>query len=254
MSLSVEIHQIIWSFLNVKSIGRSKRVCKYWNRNLDENVYRLICERLNYNKPKGKSYQWCYLSKQPFTAENFTGVGKLLQYEGDFIQGKRTGFGIEIKNNHRYEGDWLNDMLDGNGTYFWPEGNIYTGSWIENDRRGYGTFSWSKGDKYEGYFANHKRFGHGIYTWPDGRKYVGNWDLTRYGKGTYTWPDGSTYTGRWNGGKREGLGTMTWHTGEITTGYWVDDKCKEEGNSRWHAFFCNGVDEQGIIVKNVMLL
>lgn len=46
----------------------------------------------------------------------------------------------------------MDNNIEGEGEYRWPDGRVYIGQWKEN-----------------------KLEGKGIYTWPDGRKYEGNY-------------------------------------------------------------------------------
>ena len=45
------------------------------------------------------------------------------RYEGDFIDGKRTGRGIFTwPDGRRYEGDFIDDKRHGHGIFTWPDG------------------------------------------------------------------------------------------------------------------------------------
>ena len=50
-------------------------------------------------------------------------------YEGEKQNGKRQGKGIEYYENGeiKYDGDWNNDLQDGNGKFVEKEGNYYIG-------------------------------------------------------------------------------------------------------------------------------
>ena len=41
---------------------------------------------------------------------------------------------------------------------------------------GQGTFYYNNGNKYEGNWTNGKRSQFGLYLWKDGRQYEGNWE------------------------------------------------------------------------------
>jgi len=46
-----------------------------------------------------------------------------LEYVGDFIHDKMCGFGTAFKNNHKYyEGEWKNNLINGEGTLFYKSG------------------------------------------------------------------------------------------------------------------------------------
>ena len=283
MSLPLSIHQYIWSLLDLPSINKAKRVCKYWNKNLNENVWRLICERHGYkDKPKEKSHQWYYLSKQPFKKEKFTGVGqktvlseKLNIYEGEFVKGYKEGYGRfyiagEIyqgyykngkKDGHgkytwpdgdSYVGQWKNDKQQGEGTYTWSNGSKYSGLWKDDRRDGYGVYTWPCDDCYQGEFTSNNRYGYGIYTWLDGRYYIGQWKSTRNGIGHFRWPDGSEYIGEWKDSRRHGRGIMKWYDGTSICGEWVEDLIKDPPNNRWNGFFILYTEEQRKVVKEIV--
>jgi hypothetical protein len=49
------------------------------------------------------------------------------------------------KNTENYQGTWLNDNIDGQGTYRWPDGVTYTGGWAANKKHGRGYFLYPSG-------------------------------------------------------------------------------------------------------------
>lgn len=79
----------------------------------------------------------------------------LYTFEGDFIKGKRHGYGVLIwRNGERYEGDWLGDMRMGQGTQFFKNGNKYIGHFSNNAITGEGTMYYHNGNYIEGTFLN----------------------------------------------------------------------------------------------------
>lgn len=46
---------------------------------------------------------------------------------------------------------------------------------MNNKMEGNGVFTWPDGRKYVGDYADDKKEGHGVFFWPDGRKYEGGW-------------------------------------------------------------------------------
>ncbi len=71
----------------------------------------------------------------------------------------------------QYEGEWKNDLRDGKGYFFYPDGGRYDGYWKDDMRHGKGTIRLAT--EYVG-----------TYAYGDGSKYVGNWALDkRMGKG-----------------------------------------------------------------------
>ena len=55
-----------------------------------------------------------------------------IMYEGDFANDKREGNEKYVwKNGYYYIGQWKNDLRNGKGTLFYPDGNIkQKGYWI----------------------------------------------------------------------------------------------------------------------------
>ena len=46
-------------------------------------------------------------------------------------------------NGDLYEGDWINDKREGQGTYVWKNGSKYIGSWKDDKKNGEGTLVWN---------------------------------------------------------------------------------------------------------------
>ena len=60
----------------------------------------------------------------------------------------------QFDNGDTYEGNWVNDVINGYGKYTWSSGNVYEGNWKNDARNGYGKITWSDGDVYEGNWEN----------------------------------------------------------------------------------------------------
>ena len=50
----------------------------------------------------------------------------------------------------RYEGNWVNDMRDGNGKYYYEDGSHYDGDWQESRKHGQGVMTWRNGNTFKG--------------------------------------------------------------------------------------------------------
>lgn len=88
----------------------------------------------------------------------------------------------------KYVGSWKNDMMDGLGTYFWPNEKIYyKGPFISNKREGKeGYMSYGDGSFYFGDFKNDMRHGQGSFTFANNDRFEGNWiDDAKDGQGVY---------------------------------------------------------------------
>ncbi|CAF3908999.1 unnamed protein product [Adineta steineri] len=102
-------------------------------------------------------------------------------YTGEILDGRANGRGILTKwNGHRYEGEFINDMPDGKGILIRLHGSnstekIYEGRFLENKFDGQGTFYWSDGSRYQGTWKNNQRHGLGQIVYADGRVRKGQW-------------------------------------------------------------------------------
>lgn len=48
---------------------------------------------------------------------------------------------------------------------------MFLGDWVNNKMEGRGTFTWQDGRLYEGEYKDDKKEGYGVFKWPDGRCY-----------------------------------------------------------------------------------
>jgi len=107
-----------------------------------------------------------------------------------------SGFGEMIYNStgHRYVGHWANNKKEGDGTFWYTDGNIYTGAFKDDVKHGFGKLLYRPGtlveESYEGMFDRGVRHGHG--------KYI------------YKAQSGITYEGCWHRGLRHGKGMLRW--------------------------------------------
>ncbi len=87
-------------------------------------------------------------------------------YEGDFVQDRIEGVGkYRFASGNVYEGELVNGQFNGRGSYHWTNGASYSGEWQCNRMHGRGVFLTSGGERFQGLFHNN-RFqndsGHGI--------------------------------------------------------------------------------------------
>jgi hypothetical protein len=103
---------------------------------------------------------------------------------------------VIIESEAVYEGEWLNELRDGQGKQHWNDGSLYEGDWRLGKANGKGKRYYTDGDIYEGDWLEYKANGKGTYTHANGAKYVGNFkDDEQHGFGLETWPDGAIYEG-----------------------------------------------------------
>ena len=85
------------------------------------------------------------------------------QYEGGYMFGNYHGYGkLIIDENEYYEGEFLDGVYDGRGTYFWKNGNIkFTGNWKNNMRHGKGKIYENNSLIFNGVWKNNLKNGIG---------------------------------------------------------------------------------------------
>jgi hypothetical protein len=137
----------------------------------------------------------------------------------------------------KYEGEWQNNMPNGQGTATWANGGKYVGEFKDDTQNGQGTYTSADGAKFVGEYKDGKMYGQGTYTYADGGKYVGEFkDNKRNGQGTYTYVDGAKYVGEHKDDKFHGQGTGTFADSQVWEGQWENNSC--EGCEKYAA----GVD------------
>lgn len=166
-------------------------------------------------------------------------------YEGEFHKGKCSGSGVyHFHMSGRFEGDWIDGKYDGFGVETWARGSRYRGQYRKGLRHGIGIYRFFGGDVYTGEWCNGQCHGFGVHTCNDGSHYVGEFKwgvkhgLGRYhfrngdiyageyfadmmhGFGVYQFQNGHRYEGAWHEGRRQGLGMYTFRNGETQCGHW----------------------------------
>ena len=156
-------------------------------------------------------------------------------YEGELVDGLRTGSGTYVwQNGNRYEGEFSNNRLHGKGTYTWTDGRSYSGEFQNDKRHGRGTFNWPNKDVYEGQFVDGQRTGKGKFVWFGQAQYEGDFvDGELTGLGQYKWQDGRSYTGAFQKGLKHGVGEFQWPNGNRYIGEFHDDLRNGRGLFLW---------------------
>ena len=74
----------------------------------------------------------------------------------------------------KYEGDFFNGLMQGNGKYIYEDGDYYIGKWFNNQKHSKGILYYKDGNiQYEGEFLNNNFFGNGKAINEDGQYYIG---------------------------------------------------------------------------------
>ena len=194
-------------------------------------------------------------------------------YAGEWLNGKRSGYGDAIfQNGDSYFGEWKDDLYNGIGRYRYANGDVYDGEWtnnlpngqgqyisqefkyggewLEGWIHGFGRIDFANGDIYEGDFCEGKKCGYGLYQYANGNVYEGEfYDDKINGLGVFTFADGNWYEGEFLNGKIQGNGTLYYSdsTGVVTlTAFW--DK-PNEFPSQASIIFPNGDCYEGPLVN-----
>ena len=65
---------------------------------------------------------------------------------------------MNYNNGDKYDGEWKNDLREGNGIYEYKNGDKYKGEWKNDLRNGKGILYYKNGNiKYEGKYLNDKK-------------------------------------------------------------------------------------------------
>lgn len=157
-------------------------------------------------------------------------------YKGEWCNDVKHGFGTyKNPDGTIYEGDWKHNMKCGRGTLWKKRGKLivkeYVGEWKNDKMDGEGFFYFENGDTYHGNFQDGKQSGRGKYLFVNGSKYEGEYENgCKCGFGTYYNENGDIYEGYWLNDKKEGPGKYSYFTTKkIYEGEWVNDqpKCGE---------------------------
>ncbi|KFK36187.1 hypothetical protein AALP_AA4G089600 [Arabis alpina] len=164
-------------------------------------------------------------------------------YEGDIHKGKCNGSGVYYYfMKGKYEGDWIQGRYDGFGIESWARGSKYKGQYKKGSRHGHGVYRFYTGDSYSGEWCNGQSHGVGVQTCADGSCYVGDFKFgVKHGLGRYHFRNGDTYTGEYFGDKMHGFGVYHFANGHCYEGAW------HEGRKQGYGMytFRNGVTKCG---------
>ena len=144
-----------------------------------------------------------------------------ITYVGEIKDFKKEGHGIESCRKYKYEGEFHDNMKNGDGLLVYlGTGDKYNGKFKNDKITGYGNYLWSNGDSYEGDFVDGKMHGKGVYKWLDGSVYEGEYkDNIREGKGIFKRKNGIIFKGNFLNGKPNGKGNMIYKNKNIDVEY-----------------------------------
>eukprot|EP01126_Amoeba_proteus_P062234 TRINITY_DN842_c0_g3_i3.p1 TRINITY_DN842_c0_g3~~TRINITY_DN842_c0_g3_i3.p1 ORF type:complete len:277 (-),score=56.41 TRINITY_DN842_c0_g3_i3:86-916(-) len=162
-------------------------------------------------------------------------------YEGEWLDGKKHGYGIYYNRGSRYEGEWMGDTNHGKGKYVWENGDTYEGDWVNNEQTGKGKLTWASGNVYEGYWLNSKKEGPGVHSWNNGDVHTGEYKKNRkHGRGEYVWVNKNRVEGEWLNGERVSGTFLEFVSGRVFTTDLVDKP------GQLHLSFCHPIVNEAI--------
>ena len=152
---------------------------------------------------------------------------KLPFYEGNYLNGKKEGFGtLYLSNGDIYRGEFKQDKFNGTGLYSFGFGGTYRGDFFDGKKHGKGTLK-TEDLIYEGEYVDDKIRGKGIYKFKNGDVL----DVYKDGlksSGTFYYKNGSKYVGQLEWIWRQGQGIYYGKNGQILgEGIWEEDKLKK---------------------------
>ena len=127
--------------------------------------------------------------------------------EGLWREGKLFKGRIFKNDGSFYEGEINENKANGDGAFYFYNGDVFKGKWIDDLQTGLGSRIFEDGYKYEGEFLNDHFNNQGLFTWPDGSLYEGNFEnSTIKARGVFKNSTGGVYDGLWSNNMPNGHG------------------------------------------------
>lgn len=227
------------------------------------------------------------------------------KYIGEMKEGRKNGKGTYFWPTSQYEGDWVMGDRTGFGIYRWDDRTVFYGTWIKDNREGSGVTVFDNGSIKKGLWKNdvyvegsEQAFNDSIFkankiavpvksqalsnntnndskpsgavtnnvtnnskvekensvlevktiNYDGGSIYTGTVkEGSKHGRGKYIWNDGSFYDGDWKENERTGYGLYRWTSGEVYMGMWLKGKRHGSAANR----LADGSVRKGIWVDDV---
>ena len=127
---------------------------------------------------------------------------EISRYEGNFVDGRREGVGLmRFKNGDVYEGEFLNNLMHGEGSYTYAKSNdIYSGSFYAGKKHGRGRYEYFKDSSI-------------LNQWEDGTVTTVKWHMKNAG----------SYEGELKRGTPVGPGGYTLESGIVQRGEFIEE-------------------------------
>jgi hypothetical protein len=173
--------------------------------------------------------------KMTYNEDNEDNEDYLIEYDGDWVDDKIQGNGTMIydEDHHpdgysEYTGEWMNGLPHGKGQMsFSHETSEYDGDWVNGKMEGTGKMTYDIDMEvneegvleYNGKWKDGKKSGYGVMT------YVNDRDINEEGY--------SEYAGNWENDQKNEEGKMTFFDGRIYDGYWENDEPNFESTNEY---------------------
>ena len=203
----------------------------------DESTYFGQIDKQNYRHGYGKLItKTGSIYEGEFRDNWFNGKGRLIQNTGDYLialfkNGLVEGQGETYNQDGRQimKAIWKNNQLNGLGEEWAFDENKYykqyKGEYKNDMKNGRGIFYWPDGSFYDGYFTENDMNIFGKYTWPNNKTWIGEWSNNAInGWGQMKWPDGKVFFGKYENDLKNGYGEMKQATGSVIKSYWIKNK------------------------------
>eukprot|EP00792_Barthelona_sp_PAP020_P006311 TRINITY_DN2966_c0_g1_i1.p1 TRINITY_DN2966_c0_g1~~TRINITY_DN2966_c0_g1_i1.p1 ORF type:complete len:264 (+),score=61.76 TRINITY_DN2966_c0_g1_i1:153-944(+) len=157
--------------------------------------------------PDGTSYkgQWIDSKKHGFGLFTYRD-GSVYKgcFENDVRQGNGSMYSLDSNKNLilQYEGEWYKDCMEGEGRYFYENGDVFTGGFRNDLCHGQGTLVCADGSQYQGQWYENMKHGVGVFVSANGDRFEGNWEENKKnGNGVYYYfGTRRKYVGFWQNG------------------------------------------------------
>ena len=149
-------------------------------------------------------------------------IGEYYSIKGkDIISAKGKGIEYYKNGNKRYEGDFVNNKYEGNGTYYKENGTYYIGEFKNGHFNGKGIIYYKNGKiRFDGTFINGRYEGAGKLYYDDDENHIAI--IGEYKNGllngkakTYYKNGNLLYDGDWVNGKKQGYGKLFFENGNL---------------------------------------
>jgi hypothetical protein len=173
-----------------------------------------------------------------------------LQYEGQRnVQNARHGTGVctwATGPVATYDGQWRYDMMHGQGTMTFRNGDVYEGGFRYDLKHGQCRFTKHSGSVFEGQYKDDAKH-RGKKTYPCGKSYDGYWLWNmKHGHGEAQSATGDIYRGQFIRGRRHGNGHIEFASGKVFTGFFKNGGIRQgtmtynEDSSKYTGAFKGG--------------